>query len=238
MPPSTPVIELRMRQAHLRDLSSICEFYQNNQHQNLPLPSTKDIAETTDEGRVLLIERISPQELLACGAIFRFSPSNSRTYVGELAGMRALGGVNGLTPQTAQMLLIGARLLGHAATEAEPGPGRTNSLITIVKDGNEASRRNIEAAGFVELSDRPDWFKYDELAWHGKIIKDEWTYYYANNDSVLNVARRLEDVGLFAGRIELSRKNRHTGYDEKFIIYSELRDIENSIEDLKRLLAG
>ncbi|MGO9626413.1 MAG: hypothetical protein ACLP2Q_18380, partial [Steroidobacteraceae bacterium] len=94
-------VELRLRQASLEDIGSICDFYENNPHQYLPIPTTKDIAEAIELGRLLVIAG-NTGDIRACGAIFRYSPSNSKSYVGELAGMRSL--LNGLRPISAQTL--------------------------------------------------------------------------------------------------------------------------------------
>lgn len=234
----TRVIEICLRQAALADFERIRSFYEHNLHENLPPPPSKDLADTIAEDRVLILEDMRTDTLLACGAIFRLSPISSKTYVGELAGMRALGGVNGLRPFSAQTLLIGARLLGHAATDAEPLGGRTNSLVTIVKKGNERSRNNIEAALFRPLPQRPGWIRYDELAWHGSKVSDEWSYYYATNETVRHVAELLVKKGLLEGEILLTRTNRTTGEDEQFRIRSQLRDIMNAAGDIRRLLKG
>jgi hypothetical protein len=236
--PKIKTIELCLRQAELADFERIRSFYENNLHENLPPPPSKDIADTIAEDRVLILEDLRKETILACGAIFRLSPVSSKTYVGELAGMRALCAVRGLRPFSAQTLLIGARLLGHAATDAEPGRGRTNSLVTIVKKGNERSKNNIEAACFRPLTQRPAWIRYDELAWHGSIVSDEWSYYYATNETVRHVAKLLVEKGLLQGEMLLTRTNRTTGEDEQFRIHSQLRDIVNSAGDVHRLLRG
>src|SRR5262249_44006255 len=138
---------------------------------------------------------------------------------------------------SAQMLLIGARLLGHAATEAEPGYGRTSSLVAMVKKGNDPSKTNIEAALFRPLEQRPSWFRYDELSWHGSIVADEWLYYYASHETVLRAAK-LMGQDLLRGRILLTRTNRTTGADEEFLIHSQLHDIVLAAGDIERLLEG
>ena len=33
------------------------------------------------------------------------------------------------------------------------------------------------------LGARPGWMQYDEQSWHGKIVDDEWRYYFADNDT-------------------------------------------------------
>jgi hypothetical protein len=232
-------IELRIRQATIRDFERITNFYRNNPRETLPIPSVKDIGETIDSGRIILLETtIRPSEIQACGAIFRYTPSNCKTYVGELAGMLALPAVNGLEPINTQTLLLGARLLGHAATEATAGPGRTNSLITIVKDGNQSSLKNVLAAGFHPLEERPDWIKYDEQAWLGSIVKEEWKYFYATNETIVSVAKKLEGVGLFGGLFKLRRINRSTKRPQLYTVHSELRDIMHATEDLRQLIAG
>jgi ATP:corrinoid adenosyltransferase len=45
--------------------------------------------------------------------------------------------------------------------------------------------------GFLELPERPKWFRYNELAWHGSIVEREWKYYYANNETIMKVANVL-----------------------------------------------
>jgi hypothetical protein len=188
------MIELRLRQAKLGDFERIQSFYEDNLHENLPPPPSRDIADTIDIGRLLVLEGVQDSAILACGAIFRLSPNASKTYVGELAGMRVLRAVGGLQPFNAQTLLIGARLLGHAATDVEPGDGRTNSLVAIVKKGNRPSKTNIEQALFHPLEQRPSWFRYDELSWHGSIVADEWSYYYASHATVLHASLQQCDL--------------------------------------------
>jgi hypothetical protein len=228
--------DFRIRQARMTDLGSILQFYAKNRRQYLPPPSVKDIAETIGLHRIILLEARDTGQILASGAIFRYSPANSKTYIGELAGMLATEPVNGLRPVNAQTLILGARLLGHAATEAEPGSGRTNSLITIVHKDNRKSITNIEGAGFLPLPNVPGWFKYEELAWHGSIIKDQWRYYYATSETILRTAKALAEHGLFDGQFNLNRIDRASGQVEQCTIHSELTDIMNAADDLKALL--
>jgi hypothetical protein len=229
-------MKLRIRQASINDLDNITQFYRNNPRDTLPIPSLKYIAVTIEDYRVILLEKIDTSEILASAGIFRCSPRNSKTYVGELAGMLALPQVNGLKPVSAQTLLLGARLLGHMATDAEPGPGRTHSLITIVKDGNEKSLRNVLEAQFIPLDDRPDWFKYEELSWHGSIVQDQWRYFYASNETIVCIAKKLVDAGLLDRELCLSKTNRDTQEVENFYIHCELNDILNAAGEIHRLL--
>src|SRR5262245_41271551 len=160
-----------IRQATLNDFKPLLEFYRRHATDALPAPTAKTVGDTIKQGRILLVEEQSTSEIVASGAVFDLSPSAALTYVGELAGMRATRAVGGLRPLSMQFVLVGLRLLGLVATEAKGlRKGVTNSIITMVKEGNAASIRNIEATGMKPLEQRPEWFRYDEFVWHGRVV--------------------------------------------------------------------
>jgi hypothetical protein len=204
----------------------------------LPLPSTKAVGEAIGASRILIIEPINETEIIASAAVFQMTPHNARTYVGELAGMRATGRVGGLQPITAQTLLLALRILGHAGSESVTLlPGVTTSLVAIVKSDNCRSIRNLENARMKRLELRPDWIKFDETGWHGRVVVDEWNYYYADNDTVRGLLETL-GPGLLESRLVLNRINRITNQLEDLVFYLELNDIRHSAEDLRRIMTG
>jgi len=226
-----------VRQASLSDFKALLEFYRRHATAALPAPTAKTVGDTIKQGRILLVEEQATSAIVASGAVFDLSPSAALTYVGELAGMRATRAVGGLRPLTMQFVLIGLRLLGLVATELQGlKKGVTNSIITIVKESNTASIRNIEATGMKPLQQRPEWFRYDEFVWHGHVVDTEWKYYYADAETVVEVLRQLSAVGLFEGELKLSRTEKGTNQPESCVFHLQLKDISRAEKDLRAIL--
>lgn len=233
-----PPRQLILRQAVSTDLPRLMGFYRENASEALPAPSVATLGNALSLGRFLLIEPPDGGMILASAAIFDYSPSGWRTYVGELSGTRVTASLNGFGPIGIQRLLLGARLLGHAATQSEHQQGSSSSLLTVVKSDNHNSIRNVEAAGFARLEHRPDWIRYDEHSWNGAIVGDEWSYYVASDATVRQAFADLAGVGIFGGTVRLSRNNRQTNEEEVVSIRSMLKDLHIAHEDLRAIHDG
>ena len=98
--------------------------------------------------------------------------------------------------------------------------------------------QNVESAGFVRLEHRPEWFAYDDLSWHGSIIKDDWQFFLATEATVRDALRSLSELGVFRAQIELSRINRESGLTEQFSIRIDLPDIAYAAQDLADIMDG
>jgi hypothetical protein len=226
-----------VRQAAVRDFRALLAFYREHASDALSPPSAKTVGDTIGQGRILLVEEQASAAIVASGALFELSPTVALTYVGELAGMRATRAVGGLKPMTIQAVLLGLRLLGHVANEAQAlRKGATRSIVTIVKEDNAASIRNIESIGMKPLLRRPDWFQYDEFMWYGAAGGPEWKYYYADPGTVVEALRQLAAVGLFENQIRLNRIDRASGQAEEFAFHLQLKDIARAAPDLKGIL--
>lgn len=230
--------QLILRQAVSTDLTRLMGFYREHTSVALPAPPVATLGSALSTGRFLLIEPLDGGAILASAAIFDYSPPGWRTYVGELSGTRVTAPLNGFGPIGVQRLLLGARLLGHAATQSEHMQGCSSSLLTVVKSDNHNSIRNVEAAGFARLERRPDWIRYDEHSWNGAIVGDEWSYYVASDPTVRQAFADLAGVGIFSGAVRLSRNNRQTGEQEVIVIRSMLKDLDMSQEDLRAIHDG
>lgn len=232
-----PTRHFTVRQATIRDFRALLAFYREHATDALSPPSAKTVGDTIGQGRILVVGEQVSSAIVASGALFELSPSVALTYVGELAGMRATRAVGGLGPMTIQGVLLGLRLLGHVANEARGvRRGATSSIVTIVKEDNAASIRNIEAVGMKPLLRRPEWFHYDEFIWHGAAGGPGWKYYYADPDTVMEALRQLAAVGLFENEIRLDRVDRASGQAEDFVFHLQLQDIARAQPDLKGLL--
>ena len=229
---------LILRQAVSADLTRLMSFYRENASLALPAPSVVTLGSALSTGRFLLIESLDGGLILASAAIFDYSPPGWRTYVGELSGTRVTASLNGFGPIGIQRLLLGARLLGHAATQSAHLQGCSSSLLTVVRSDNHNSIRNVEAAGFARLERRPDWIKYDEHSWNGAVVGDEWSYYVASDATVRQAFSDLAGVGIFGGIVLLSRNNRQTGDLEVVSIRSMLKDLGMALEDLRAIHEG
>ena len=227
-----------LRHARLSELDTVAAFYREQHSERLPAPSTRDLYETLDNGRFLIVEPLDGGVIAACAAIFDFTSHDCPRYVGELSGTRVTRALGGLGPMSFQGLLLRARLAGYVATASEHPEGRSSSLITIVKSDNAPSLQNVESAGFVRLEHRPEWFAYDDLSWHGSIIEDDWQFFLATEATVRDALRSLSELGVFRGQIELSRMNRDSGLSEQFSIRIDLPDIAYAVQDLTDIMDG
>ena len=228
-----------LRQARRSELERLMAFYGKHATPSLPAPSVRDLAGTLEAGRMLIIEEQTSGSLLASAAIFDFTPSGAKDYVGELSGTRVTGTLGGFGPISVQRLLIGAGLLGHAALEAENTEGCSSSLISIVRTENIRSIRNIQEAGFEPLENKPPWFAYEELAWHGSIVEDEWSYFVATDDTVRRAVTDLTGVGLLTkGTASLARQDRGSDRVRAVEIRSELTDLAMALDDLTAIVDG
>jgi hypothetical protein len=225
-----------IRAATDRDFKRVLDFYKQHVTPALPAPTAKTVGDTIVQGRILLVEAHGTSEIVASGAVFELSPMTALTYVGELAGMRATRAVGGLQPVTMQALLLGLRLLGHVTTEPRVlRKGATNSIVATVHESNFASIRNIEGIGMKPLLERPGWFHYDELVWHGYVVGSEWKYYYADIDTILEVLRVLIPVGLLDREIRLTRIEKTTNQPEELRFHLQLQDVAGAEGDLREI---
>lgn len=195
------------------------------------------LAKALDLGRILVIEPERGGDLAAATATFDFSPEGYRTYVGELSGTCVTSTLNGCRPISMQRLLLAVRLMNHAVYATEPADGCSSTLITIVKDTNFRSRRNVQDAGFVPVSELPEWMAYEHRSWTG----DEgggWTYYMATDSTVRRAIEDLDAVGIFSGRRELRRDDRANGGEEAIDIRCALNDLVLGQSDLRAIASG
>jgi len=231
------MVRVRVRKAKLREINAIHDFYRSHPSGNLPLPQTKLIAETIRSGRVLVVDTGAEPRVLAVAALFELSPTEALTYVAELSGMARDKALAGLKPISVQVLLIALRVLGFVVAQGEAVSG-TQSLISIVKKDNDESRRNLERAGFKPMAGpRPDWMKFDELGWHGKVVTDEWTYHYADNETVVAILRIMGDE-LFDGQLKLGSGDDVTYPRKDFVVDIDLPDILRAVDDLIAIRDG
>jgi hypothetical protein len=237
--PAAPAGSFRIRQARRDDFQALLDFYAANQSAALPIPTVKVVGDTIEQGRILVVQPVGEDRMVAAAAVFQLTPQSALTYTGELAGMRATTEVGGLGPASMQILLLGLRLIGHVALEPAPAaPDATNSLIAIVKSDNARSITNIEAIGMKPLSARPGWMKYDEQSWHGKIVDGEWRYYFADNDTIVKALNILAPLGLLGGKMRLARTDKQSGAQEQFEFHLELPDLEFAAADLEDIRSG
>lgn len=156
--PAAPPGSFLIRQAERGDFQALPDFYAGNQSAALPIPSVKVVGDTIEQGRILVVQPVGGNRMVASTAVFQLTPQSALTYTGELARMRASTEVRGLGPASMKVLLLGLRLIGHVALEPAPAaPSATNSLIAIGKSDNVRSIANIEAIGMKPLSARPGW---------------------------------------------------------------------------------
>ena len=112
----------------------------------------------------------------------------------------------------------------HAVTAAEPGKDCTQTLISIVKDENAASRRNIEAAGLVPVGELPRWMTYEHRSWTGG-GGDGWTYYMATARTMAQATADLDELGVFTGTARFQREDRTNGGEEGIEIRCDLKGL-------------
>lgn len=237
--PAAPAGSFRIRQASRDDFQALLDFYAGNKSAALPIPTVKVVGDTIEQGRILVVQPTGEDRIVASAAVFQLTPQSALTYTGELAGMRATTDVGGLGPASMQTLLLGLRLIGHVALEpASAAPGATNSLIAIVKSDNARSIANIEAIGMKPLGARPGWMQYDEQSWHGKIVDDEWRYYFADNDTIVKALHILVPLGLLGGDISLERTDRQSDARHRFEFHLELPDLVFALGDLEDIQSG
>ncbi|MFA6264983.1 MAG: hypothetical protein WC670_04610 [Pseudolabrys sp.] len=230
------MIQVRVRKANLREINTIQGFYRAHPSAYLPLPQTKLIADTIRSGRMLVVDTDAPLRLLAVAALFELTPTEAATYVAELSGMARDKAIAGLKPISVQVLLAALRVIGFVVSQREALSG-THSLISIVKKNNDDSRRNLERAGFKPMAGRPDWMKFDELGWHGKVVTDEWTYHYADHDTVVTMLKLVGDA-LFDGQLRLSSGDGVTHARKDFVVDIDLPDILRAVDDLIAIRDG
>ena len=201
------------------------------------METAKTVGDAIESGRLLLVKPWSGSEIAAAGALFQLTPQASLTYVAELAGMRVTGAVGGLQPVSMQKVLIGLRLLGHAAGEREPcREGATNSIIAAIHKDNGASIKNIEKMALQSLPEPfPDWLRHNQIGWYGAAVDDTWRHYYADNEACIRSVDLLDSVGLFTRIIRLHRTNSDSGQTEDFEFYLELNDLYDAAKDLKAI---
>jgi hypothetical protein len=230
----------RIRQATNRDFNGLLDFYEQNRSTVLPLESAKTVGDAIEQGRILVVERLGDSGIVATGAVFQLTPLSSSTYVAETAGMRVTKALGGMGPINVQMMLIGLRLLGHAATDLTPNAkDATNSIIAAVAKNNERSIENIEAMHMKPLTPPlPNWLRYNQIGWNATGATEDWKYYYADNESVLHALGLLGPIGLFEEVIILGRTNRDTQQREVFEFNLELNDLRNAAEDFRQILNG
>jgi hypothetical protein len=240
--PSPVLQRFRIRQALSHDFNRLLIFYLENKSPVLPLESAKTIGDAIETGRILIVESYDGDygPILASGSVFQLTPQASPTYVAELAGMRVTKTLGGAQPINVQMMLIGLRLLGHAALEPEPlMRGATNSIIAAVHKKNETSFGNLEAMQMHPLPPPlPAWLAYNQISWYGSAVNDDWRYYYADNDTIVRSLMALGDVGLFGGEITLHRQNRTNGQHELFKFVLDLNELLYATEDLLSISCG
>jgi hypothetical protein len=229
--------KFRIRRAFNSDFKGLLDFYQRHRSPALPLETAKVVGDAIDSGRLLVVKPWSGSETAAAGSLFQLTPQASLTYVSELAGMRVTGMVGGLRPVSMQKVLIGLRLLGHAAGEREPfRAGATNSIIAAVHRDNRDSIENIEEMALRSLPEPfPDWLRHNQIGWYGTAVDETWRHYYADNEACVRSVELLESVGLFTRIIRLHRTNRDSGLTEDFEFYVELNDLHDAAEDLKAI---
>ena len=230
--------QFRIRHAFSSDFNKLIEFYRSNSSPALPLESAKTIGDAIEAGRTLIVEpRHNPGVVLATGSLFQLTPQASVTYIAELAGARVTEALDGAGPVTVRMMLIGLRLLGHAAYEQPFAAGATNSIIAVVHKDNNARIATLEAMNMHPLGDTlPSWLNCNQIAWYGSTIDDDWRYYYANNDTIVRSLEVLDAIGLFSSSITLHRQNKLSGQQESFEFALDLNDLIDAAEDLKTIL--
>lgn len=235
---SPPTAAFVLREADGNDFNRLMKFYRSNVSPELPTPSITVLGRTLDQGRLLVIEPVDGGELLATAATFDFTPPGCSAYVGELSGTRVLPRLNGFGPMGVQRLLIAARLLAHAAGDTRAKPGFSNTLISIVKAGNDRSSNNLIASGLVPMQGRPDWMRYEEHAWYGSEVKDEWSYYAATDQAVTQAITEMGELGMLDGKVRLSRVDKHTGRLDVIDVHVKLGDILMAKRDFEAILAS
>jgi hypothetical protein len=237
--PAAPAASFRIRQARFADFQAVLDFYVAHKSRELPIPTAKVVGDALERGRILVVQPRGEDRFVAAAAVFQLTPEAALTYSGELGGMRATGAVGGLEPVPMQVLLLGLRLLGHAALEPKAvAPGATMSLITIVEHTNARSIQNINSVGMKPMVDRPAWLKYDEHAWYGGIVQGEWLYYFADNDTMVKALDILVPVGVLQGKVTLGRIERNSGTHRQYEFHLELADIAFAARDLERIRTG
>lgn len=231
------MVPLRVRRALSNEINTIQDFYLAHPSHFLPTPQTKLIGDTIKSNRLLIVDSGFGSAILAVGALFTLTPADQLTYVAELSGMRVDGAIGGLEPLSIQTLLVALRVLGFVAAEGEALGEATNSLIAIVKKGNTRSRENLELSGFKPLATRADWLKYDEVGWNGRIVTDDWTYHYADGETVVRLIELMGDA-LSRGVIVLTRINNQTQRLEEFRITIDLPDFLRAADDFDAIASG
>jgi hypothetical protein len=136
---------------------------------------------------------------VATAGIFHMSPVNAVHFVAELAGTRVTPPVGGTSPVRVQRILIVLRLILHAASRYEVlEPGARDTLLTLTRKTNAKSAANVKSCGFVPLPNRrPAWLEYDEISWNGKLVTDDWDYFYATEETVRTCAKLFFEHGMY-----------------------------------------
>lgn len=226
-----------LRHATEDELGKVMAFYRANAKVASPPPALGSLIKALRTGRLMVIEPEGGGGYVAASATFDFSPEGFTAYVGELSGTCVTGALNGCRPLSVQRMFIAVRLAIHAVFSSEPEERGTNTLISIVKRDNKASRENIEAAGLVPAPALPDWMDYEHHSWTGD-GGDGWAYYMATADTVRQAAVDLDTLGLFSGRVRLRRADRVNGGEECIEIRCALNGIEMAEADLREIAAG
>ncbi|WP_331304658.1 hypothetical protein [Methylobacterium oryzae] len=226
-----------LRYATEGELERLMNFYRANAKVASPPPSIGSLNKALQTGRLMVIEPEDGGGYVAASATFDFSPDGFTAHVGELSGTCVTRPLGGCRPLNVQRMFIAARVAVHAVFSSEPEEGGTDTLISIVKRDNEASLRNIEAAGLVPAPALPDWMDYEHHSWTGD-GGDGWAYYLATASTVRQAVADLDTLGFFSGRVRLTRDDLVNGGEEAIEIRCALRGMEMAEADLREIAAG
>jgi hypothetical protein len=198
-------MDFLLRQAIVRDFNKLIEFYRKEHSDALPAPSARAIGDAIERDQLLLIE--GNGAIVATAGTFHMSPFNAVHSVAELAGTRVTRPVGGTKPIRMQCILVVLRMILHAAGRYEAlEPGAQDTLLSLIRKTNKTSADNVKSCGFIPLPDpRPAWLEYDEISWNGKLVTDEWDYFYATDDTVRTCANRFFGHGMNKGVIALQQ---------------------------------
>lgn len=218
----------------------ICDFYENNRDQYLPVPSIKYLGDAISDGRLIIVQDFRDKKIVASCATFEFTPTMAKSYVLELSGIRVKGQVGGTQPQTMQNVLMGLMMARYVSeiTDETP-PTATQSIIAIAHKENEKSNNNIMDLKFRVLKNLPTWIRYDNLSWYGKPdAENDWNFYYADNTTAKTCISNLFDLGLSNHCLDLYRINQASNKHESFKIYIDMNFIRDGIEDFILIADG
>lgn len=224
-------MRIRIRPGGMGDFEALMRFYAVNRSEYLPSPQSKDLINALRHGRQIVIDDFIGG-LVGTAANIPFTDPTCSSFVGELTGTAVNPSLRGGSPVKLQTILLGLRVLHHAVLIGDAIDGST-SLLTIVKRENERSIKNILKAKFARCDKLPAWFKYDELAWHGSYVVDEWEYFVATSETVRFLARTLIDNGLLTSRINIETASGPTE-----VVFEGFRDLELARDDLLRIADG